>query len=124
MKNADSSLYAAAHLVLMCRDVEEKIQLTKQLHATWFSNSYSLEDDTKIESIAIPGRPEKPELVAPRKLMQRKLSSVTGQAALIHAVAHIEFNAINLALDAVYRFRGLPAARAEGNDTGCRGLSR
>lgn len=108
MQNLDSSLHATAHLALMCNDVEEKIQLTKQLQAAWQTKSCSLVDDTKIESIAIPGRPGKPELVAPRKLVQRKLSSLTGHAALIHAVTHIEFNAINLALDAVYRFRGLP----------------
>jgi len=47
--------------------------------------------------------------VPPRALPQRGLGSVDGRLALIHAVAHIEFNAINLALDAVYRFRAMPA---------------
>jgi uncharacterized ferritin-like protein (DUF455 family) len=47
--------------------------------------------------------------VAPPQLEQRKVSTLEGRAALIHAIAHIEFNAINLALDAAYRFRGLPA---------------
>lgn len=56
-----------------------------------------------------PGRPERPVLVAPRELVQRKLSSIEGRAALVHAVAHIEFNAINLAWDAVYRFADMPA---------------
>jgi uncharacterized ferritin-like protein (DUF455 family) len=41
---------------------------------------------------------------------RRKLTTPAGRAALVHAIAHIEFNAINLALDAVYRFRGLPSA--------------
>jgi uncharacterized ferritin-like protein (DUF455 family) len=59
--------------------------------------------------LPVPGRPERPRLVAPRELPQRKLTSAPGRAALVHAVAHIEFNAINLAWDAVYRFRGLPA---------------
>ena len=49
-------------------------------------------------------------LVAPRQLKARKLGSAAGRAALVHAVAHIEFNAINLALDAIYRFRDLPDA--------------
>jgi uncharacterized ferritin-like protein (DUF455 family) len=40
---------------------------------------------------------------------QRGLGTPEGRAALVHAVAHIEFNAINLAWDAVYRFRGMPA---------------
>lgn len=54
------------------------------------------------------GRPQRPELVEPRKLARRGLGSEAGRAALVHAVAHIEFNAINLALDAALRFPGLP----------------
>jgi uncharacterized ferritin-like protein (DUF455 family) len=56
-----------------------------------------------------PGRPERPQLVAPRALAQRGLDQPEGPAALIHAVAHIEFNAINLAWDAVQRFPDMPA---------------
>jgi uncharacterized ferritin-like protein (DUF455 family) len=57
----------------------------------------------------LPGRPARPELVPPRALKARKLTSREGRAAMIHAVAHIEFNAINLAWDAVQRFRAMPA---------------
>lgn len=56
----------------------------------------------------VPGRPERPELIDPRDVPNRGLGSAEGRAALIHAVAHIEFNAVNLALDAALRFRGLP----------------
>ena len=56
-----------------------------------------------------PGRPARPELVAPRHLPRRGLNDSAGRAALIHAVAHIEFNAINLALDAVLRFPQMPS---------------
>ncbi len=62
------------------------------------------------ESIRMPGRPVTPRLVHPRDLPKRGLGSNEGRAAFIHAVAHIEFNAIDLAWDAVYRFRGLPDA--------------
>ena len=55
-----------------------------------------------------PGRPPRPLLVEPRLLQRRSTATPTGLAALMHAVAHIEFNAINLALDAVCRFPGLP----------------
>jgi uncharacterized ferritin-like protein (DUF455 family) len=58
--------------------------------------------------IGPPGRPPAPVLVAPSELPRRRLGSAEGRAALVHAVAHIEFNAINLALDAIYRFRSLP----------------
>lgn len=54
------------------------------------------------------GRPERPELVAPARLKKRGLGSVEGRLALIHAIAHIEFNAINLGLDAALRFSGMP----------------
>ncbi len=57
-----------------------------------------------------PGRPARPRLVDAREVPQRGLGSAQGRAALVHAVAHIEFNAINLAWDAVYRFRGMPEA--------------
>ena len=53
---------------------------------------------------------ERPRLVHPRDLPRRGFGSDEGRAAFIHAVAHIEFNAIDLAWDAVYRFRGMPAA--------------
>ncbi|MDP9140249.1 MAG: ferritin-like domain-containing protein [Pseudomonadota bacterium] len=56
----------------------------------------------------VPGRPQRPELIHPRDVPRRSLGSVAGRCALIHAVAHIEFNAMNLALDAVCRFDGLP----------------
>ena len=58
----------------------------------------------------IPGRPTRPPLVPPQSLRHRSMVTVEGRAALIHALAHIEFNAIDLALDAVWRFSGLPEA--------------
>ena len=58
----------------------------------------------------LPGRPPLPQLVDPAALPRRTPFTPEGRAALLHAVAHIEFNAINLALDAVWRFPGLPAA--------------
>jgi uncharacterized ferritin-like protein (DUF455 family) len=54
------------------------------------------------------GRPGRPKLVAPGRLARRGLGSLEGRQALIHAVAHIEFNAINLGLDAALRFAGMP----------------
>ncbi|WP_353153380.1 ferritin-like domain-containing protein [Herminiimonas fonticola] len=59
---------------------------------------------------AIPGRPALPELISPKFVKHRSMRTVEGRAALIHALTHIEFNAINLALDAVWRFAGMPAA--------------
>ncbi|MBC8746096.1 MULTISPECIES: ferritin-like domain-containing protein [Paraburkholderia] len=61
------------------------------------------------EPAGLPGRPERPELVEPRQLGRRSMQSPQGRAVLLHALAHIEFNAINLALDAVWRFARMPA---------------
>ncbi len=58
----------------------------------------------------LPGRPPRPYLRPPRDVPSRTPFTTEGRAALLHAVAHIEFNAINLALDAVWRFHGLPDA--------------
>lgn len=60
--------------------------------------------------VGLPGRPARPELVDPRQLQRRSMSTPAGRAVLLHALAHIEFNAINLALDAVWRFAGMPDA--------------
>jgi uncharacterized ferritin-like protein (DUF455 family) len=62
------------------------------------------------ESGAIPGRPARPELVHPRLVGRRSMATVEGRAMLVHALAHIEFNAVNLALDALWRFTGMPDA--------------
>lgn len=60
-------------------------------------------------ALPVPGRPERPELVPPRLVGRRSMVTVEGRAMLVHALAHIEFNAINLALDAIWRFPGMPA---------------
>jgi uncharacterized ferritin-like protein (DUF455 family) len=60
------------------------------------------------EPPGLPGRPQRPTLVAPAQVPWRAPDKREGRAALLHALAHIEFNAINLALDAVWRFSGLP----------------
>ena len=58
---------------------------------------------------AIPGRPAQPVLVAPRLVGRRSMITVEGRAMLVHALAHIEFNAVNLSLDALWRFPDMPA---------------
>jgi uncharacterized ferritin-like protein (DUF455 family) len=56
----------------------------------------------------IPGRPDRPVLVPPRLVGRRSMATLEGRAMLIHALAHIEFNAVNLALDALWRFPDMP----------------
>jgi len=61
-----------------------------------------------VEPSGIPGRPDRPALVDPAQLESRSVQTTAGRAALIHAIVHIELNAIDLALDAVWRFPGMP----------------
>jgi uncharacterized ferritin-like protein (DUF455 family) len=58
----------------------------------------------------LPGRPLQPELVHPKQVPRRSPFTAEGHCALVHAIAHIEFNAIDLALDAIWRFAGMPEA--------------
>ena len=62
------------------------------------------------EPAGVPGRPPRPALVHPNALKTRAVGTPQGRASLLHALAHIEANAINLALDIVWRFAGMPAA--------------
>lgn len=59
---------------------------------------------------ALPGHPERPVLLRHNEVARRSPATRAGRAVLVHAIAHIEFNAINLALDAIWRFDGMPAA--------------
>ena len=72
------------------------------------------DDDAGVFGTAPPccqvGRPERPHCVPPAELPQRRAVDRAGRAALLHAIAHIEFNAINLALDAAWRFSRLGSA--------------
>jgi uncharacterized ferritin-like protein (DUF455 family) len=102
------NLYAAAERCLRCADVERKLALAGQLWDRWRVGSLTRTGDAAQVAHLDAGRPARPPLVAPSKLAQRRIGTPAGQAALVHAVAHIEFNAINLACDAVYRFRDLP----------------
>ncbi|HEX6832614.1 MAG TPA: ferritin-like domain-containing protein [Rudaea sp.] len=103
------NLFAQAKQCLIGCDVAEKLRLTQETAARFAAGELVIEDDhVPVAPLLTPGRPERPRLVAPRDLPQRSLSTPEGRAALVHAVAHIEFNAINLAWDAVHRFRGMP----------------
>lgn len=56
----------------------------------------------------LPGHPPRPLLLEHTQVPRRSPATAEGRAGLIHAIAHIEFNAINLALDAIWRFGGMP----------------
>lgn len=96
----------ALRVLLIC-EPEQKVAHTQQLYEASQQQPYHIRQD-KLAVPEIPGRPEKPLLVAPRDLPRRRNNEQTGHATLIHAITHIEFNAINLGLDAVARFHDMP----------------
>ncbi|MBI1425321.1 MAG: DUF455 family protein [Gammaproteobacteria bacterium] len=102
------SLFDRAEKCLRVTDPEQKTLLTYALREAWLAGEVPIRETTPTQTIHVPGRPLKPELVAPRELHRRSAHTLEGRAALVHALCHIEFNAINLALDAVYRFREMP----------------
>jgi len=104
-------LYLRAEQAINEPDPERKAALTVALRRDWDAGELRRNGRGEpVRAVSEPGRPPRPLLVHPRELVQRKLTTDEGRAALVHAVAHIEFNAINLALDAVYRFRDMPDA--------------
>lgn len=103
------NLHTAARAALAETDVGAKLAAAARLIADWQAGRLTSEPWMDPDPIVEAGRPPRPELVSPERLPRRELSQPLGHAALIHALAHIEFSAINLALDAAYRFQGLPA---------------
>ncbi|HZX29680.1 MAG TPA: ferritin-like domain-containing protein [Telluria sp.] len=103
-------LRAAAQRCLAETDPETKTAAVIALAAAVAAGCCVLDATAVLqeEPGAIPGRPARPELVPPRLVGRRSMATVEGRAMLIHALAHIEFNAVNLALDAVWRFSGMP----------------
>ena len=112
MAAPSASLHELAARCVASASVADKLALTADAAARFASGEVAIDDAPfgVAPLSTTPGRPERPRLVAPRALPQRGLGGAEGRAALVHAVAHIEFNAINLAWDAVARFRGLPRA--------------
>jgi len=89
-------------------DPRAKAALATALHAK--VAQATLSPTAPAEPATLPGRPALPRLVHPARVPRRSPAKPEGLAALLHAIAHIEFNAINLALDAVWRFEGMPEA--------------
>ena len=92
-------------------DAARKAEGVRLLAQAWSSGDVILDALATLSTQRpIPGQPDKPELVSPLSVKRRAMNSPEGRAILIHALAHIEFNAINLALDAIWRFANMPRA--------------
>lgn len=103
-----------ALLALQMPSAEEKCQAVQSIWVqarAWQINGIGGgHTASALADVVAPGRPDKPLLVDPAQVAKRSVHTPEGRAALLHAICHIEFNAINLALDAVWRFSGMPLA--------------
>lgn len=96
---------------LSIRDADSKVGAVARLAEDWANGRLLINSHIALSpSVALPGQPAKPTLVSPLDVKRRSMNTIEGRAALIHALAHIEFNAINLALDAIWRFADMPEA--------------
>ncbi len=102
------NLYHQTELVLLEKDPVAKCSAVADLLVDWQRSKLELSSDGFVLAVEDPGRPQRPELVDPRNLKRRSTATEQGRIHLLHAFAHIEFCAINIALDAVYRFRDMP----------------
>jgi len=103
------NFYKELELVLEATEPAKKFLLFEKFYENFQVNRLKFEDDFTPKKFEKPSYSQFCKTVAPQKVPKRSnLTAVAGQVNLLHAVAHIEYSAIDLALDAAYRFQGLP----------------
>lgn len=102
------NIFTIAEFCLHRTDPVKKIETTQYAHKLLKNGLLSFDSIAPVLSISKTKFPEKPKLLKPRDMPRRNLNSTAGKSAFFHALAHIEFVAIYLAWDILYRFRGFP----------------
>jgi uncharacterized ferritin-like protein (DUF455 family) len=103
-----TSLRGGATAAILSADLDIKTRMAQETATRWFERRLSLRSPLDPPLPERPGRPAKPELVPPKAVGKRSLHTVNGRIATLHAIAHIELNAVDLALDIVARFATEP----------------
>jgi len=96
------TLSEAACIILNTADAHLKVRRTYEYVDAWKNGTITEVGDQQPPDT--PGRPTKPQLCSPKEMPRRRLGTESGRIALIHAIAHIELNAIDLAWDIMARF--------------------
>jgi len=114
---APASLADGARRIVATCDLDEKIRLSHATARSWFARGLSLRGRTGGAAMPDqPGRPEEPRLLPPRDMPKRAVGGQSGRIALLHSLAHIELNAVDLTWDLVGRFAGHPVPRSFYDD--------
>ena len=103
-----TSLRGGASAAIASPDLDIKTLLAQETARRWHERRLSLRSPLDPPLASRPGRPAKPELVPPKAVGKRSLHTPNGRIALLHSIAHIELNAVDLALDIVARFATEP----------------
>ncbi len=101
---AQASLAEYAKAITSTADLQEKIQFSYDAARHWYGRTLSLTSSHRHTMPDRPGRPATPELLPPRLMPKRSKGSGQGKVALLHSLAHIELNAIDLTWDLVGRY--------------------
>lgn len=104
----DYDFFSQVYQLLMSQCPLTKIKGTRNLFYTFLDNPVLVNRSDPISPLIEAGVPATVEMVDPKMVKRRSVQTLHGKAALIHAILHIEYNAINIALDALYRFRDMP----------------
>ena len=112
-----TNLALAARLVVSTADIVEKVRLAHWTAAAWQERRLSNGPLSTSEPMPErPGRPAKPDLLPPRAMPRRSAHGLDNRIALLHALAHIELNAIDMSWDLIGRFAHQPMPRAYFDD--------
>ncbi len=114
---APSTLRGAARAVVAAPDPVEKVRLAQIAGAAWRDRRLPIGARSTAEPMPDrPGRPAKPELLSPRAMPRRSTQGLRGRIALLHAMAHIELNAVDMTWDLVGRFAHVALPRSFFDD--------
>jgi uncharacterized ferritin-like protein (DUF455 family) len=101
----NEELSAAARAIVVASDPAEKVRLAKATADAWRARALSLGSrSTTLPMPDRPGRPERPLLLPPRAMPKRSTQGIKGRIALLHSLAHIELNAVDMTWDLLGRF--------------------
>ncbi|MEQ1528560.1 MAG: ferritin-like domain-containing protein [Methylococcales bacterium] len=103
-----NNIFECAEVCLQLGQIDDVVVNTHQVWQSFLTKQLNFTANTPVLPISKVIFPARPQLMKPRDMPKRKLTSAQGLAAFFHAIAHVEFVAIYLAWDIIYRFRGMP----------------